>query len=572
MQEARRRIAEDRDRWTNGISCFVSETSVTDAAFFRSPGAWRISSLASFSGNAVAACQKTTVNATIGATLSSGDCMRMCNAAEERAGVNVDSFHHGEADDWVSPSSSSPPVGIEAHHDGASRFEQQGVALLASEEETTAGSAADVPPERTLVRNNNKSSSSSSSSNNNTSHSQRLSAAGRAEHHSARRRNSRLESLASLARQGLQAHWEAFFRDEVERTRMAATAADMAAERWAHHQRRAAENLWAPWLAKEWEPANEIGGGGAGVSRDGAGEPQGIVGEGGDGACGADVQVGVAPETAAMLESTDVKDSMGEVGKGGIGGATMKTSSPEGERQRQPSGQVYSREGEKEDEVRCDMLPEGASGEGVGTTEKCVISNDGEGVDNPDNTGDADDAGPKGTVDGEEKGDEARCEISPDDTNGQGTVVMADMDSHDGEGSNMANGVNGTDAAMPKAATKVKGATSNDMLEAEGSKSTGGEASTSRVGDIKIVGGDGASGGSGGLSVRHVAGLSRSDQQVSPTDSELPASQMVVFVGKAMAFHLSTIRECHVEHFNDTNRQRRSSFSMPRQRGQTGQR
>lgn len=74
--------------------------------------------------------------------------------------------------------------------------------------------------------------------------------------------------------------------------------------------------------------------------------------------------------------------------------------------------------------------------------------------------------------------------------------------------------------------------------------------------------------------VRDVRDYSSVGQQPTSADAEAPtADQLVVFVGRAMAFHLSTIRSSHMENFNEENRRRRcSSFSLPPQQSQQGQR
>lgn len=73
------------------------------------------------------------------------------------------------------------------------------------------------------------------------------------------KRCERLESLATLARQGLAAQWGNFFRDEMERRRLAAAALDMTADRWAQRQRELVGILRASWHGREWKSAAALG-------------------------------------------------------------------------------------------------------------------------------------------------------------------------------------------------------------------------------------------------------------------------------------------------------------------------
>eukprot|EP00752_Nemacystus_decipiens_P008396 g7506.t1 len=76
-------------------------------------------------------------------------------------------------------------------------------------------------------------------------------AAAEIESLAAGRRSARLEAVANLALQGLLSHWRAFFRDEIERTRLAATALDLTASQWAQRQRRAVGALRASWRGRD---------------------------------------------------------------------------------------------------------------------------------------------------------------------------------------------------------------------------------------------------------------------------------------------------------------------------------
>lgn len=82
---------------------------------------------------------------------------------------------------------------------------------------------------------------------------QHLIAAAEIESLTARKRNERVEALAMLAHQGLDAHWKAFFRDQVKRTRDVASANDAAAKRWVARQRGEADRLFALWRSREWK-------------------------------------------------------------------------------------------------------------------------------------------------------------------------------------------------------------------------------------------------------------------------------------------------------------------------------
>ncbi|CAM9181300.1 unnamed protein product, partial [Scytosiphon promiscuus] len=422
LQKARQHAAEERVRWINDIKCFMSESSITDAAFLRSPGAWKSSSTDSFSSNAVTSGQKTTGNTLIRENFPSDRLSETDGSAEGKVAENPTQFSNNGTVYCGLTSPSAPEV-LEAHHGGVSRLQDEEVVPLEEVDHGggddddfvgagagAAGAAADIPREGTLDRVNNKTNISNS-------YSQRLTAAAQAEHLAARKRDTRLESLASLARRGLAAHWEAFFLDEIERTRMAAAASDMAAERWAQHQQEAAEAFWGPWRSKDWEPTSFAGGSKAEASIGAAGQPRALVAAGKD-----------------------------DVASGGDAGSTRATGTGP-ERQRQSSGRSAHQDSEDKDGGRCEVLPEG--------------------------------------------------------TSGQSTVIKAGMNSHPREGNNTPNSAHST-----------------------------------------------------------------------PSDTEpAPAvSQMVVFVGGSMAFHLSTVRECHMEHFNDTNRRRCSSYSMPLQQGQSGQR
>lgn len=79
-----------------------------------------------------------------------------------------------------------------------------------------------------------------------------VTAAAELESLAARTRSVRLESMAELAKLGSAAHWKEFWRDETERSRMAAAAGGMVAARWAQRQREAANSFWAAWRSREW--------------------------------------------------------------------------------------------------------------------------------------------------------------------------------------------------------------------------------------------------------------------------------------------------------------------------------
>ncbi|CAN0350761.1 unnamed protein product, partial [Ectocarpus sp. 8 AP-2014] len=106
----------------------------------------------------------------------------------------------------------------------------------------------------------------------------------------ARKRSDHLESLAVLARQGMSAHWKAFFRDGVERTRMAAAAGGITAERWAQRQRQAIEVSRASWRSREWPSGSSTGDSGVDGGDGHVSGPEGRVAEGDAGGCSTGTQ------------------------------------------------------------------------------------------------------------------------------------------------------------------------------------------------------------------------------------------------------------------------------------------
>lgn len=569
----------------------MSQASSTDAAFFRSPNAWGSFRTAVLTGNGVASCQLPNERTLIRAMFPS-DCDVSATDPSVEGNTEIktqdDSSHLGTGD-WASTSSSSR-VTIKANHSGGGHLEQEAVVSLAEKEEEdhgrgggdglgcaeagTTGAAADVPHEGTLESKHKKSCTTCGAD---IAYSAQLTAAAQAEHLAARKRISRLESLASLARQGLAAHWEAFFRDEIERTRMAAAAADMAADRWANHQRQAAEMFWGPWRSKEWKPAGSIGGRGAGASAGAGVQPDGALAEDGDVARCAGVELAAGASKAdELLESVDGKAPVGDVVARKIAEATMTTMTSEVEPQRQYSGQLGSKESEEENEKRREAMPEGTSGRGTAIITGAT-AHDGEGANAPKNADDFGDNVPQGTTEGKEKGHEARDTICPENTIGKVPAITTGLASQDIEAAKMPNDTDDVSDVTLQGTKNVEAGTPDDGPAQEVPRSTGSKASACRLGDGNGSGGDGENTGVGVLAVRRVGSLKHGDQQdhssaLEPFDSAPAANQMVVFVGKAMAYHLSTVQERHMEHFDDANRRRCSSFSMPPQQERTGQR
>lgn len=87
---------------------------------------------------------------------------------------------------------------------------------------------------------------------------ERAAAVAEVEAREASTRGARLESLAELACQGMAAHWREFWRDDIERARLAAAAGDMVAARWEKHQKDASDAFWAAWRNRSWHGSVKI--------------------------------------------------------------------------------------------------------------------------------------------------------------------------------------------------------------------------------------------------------------------------------------------------------------------------
>lgn len=81
---------------------------------------------------------------------------------------------------------------------------------------------------------------------------ERATAAAEVEARAVSTRGARAESLAALTCQGLAAHWRDFWRDDIERARLAAAAGDMVAARWEQRQNEAAGAFWVAWRNRTW--------------------------------------------------------------------------------------------------------------------------------------------------------------------------------------------------------------------------------------------------------------------------------------------------------------------------------
>ncbi|CAM9328736.1 unnamed protein product, partial [Ectocarpus sp. 8 AP-2014] len=422
LLEARRQLTEDRERWVNDIVASMSETAGNDAAFFRSLHAW---------GRNGASCDTTASGRTapertfFGGGLRHDSRQTLSATGEPGAGKG-----HTPAISESSGLLSSTTVEVQACHQDSSLIgdEPEAASLTAEGEEqdrsrlecdaAVATTAADTPSHGVSNEDNDN--------NGNHDHIPILQATVAIEKETlaARKRSDHLESLAALARQGMSAHWKAFFRDGVERTRMAAAAGDITAERWAQRQRQAIEVSRASWRRREWPSGSSTGDSGV---------------DGGDG----------------------------------------HVSGPEGR----------------------------------------VAEDDGGG-----------------------------CSTGTQDS----TTVEGHQPNKDGERST-ATGLGEDAAQSPK----------------EGHE--GGDGGNPCVIVVRDVG---ASGSINEEAISSASGTS-TPTAAAPAAPAAPAAttdKIVVFVGRAMAFHMSTVKEYRMDHFHDTNRRRCSSVSLPPQQGQPGQR
>lgn len=430
VSDARKRLEEDRSRWVNDVTASISRLADLDATLLRGPSpnspAWSNQELNAF-------------------TAESSD-----RAASSWAGIQArhdldyglplaQREHGGEAADGGTAAVPQPNLGAAEADNGAATHPQP---------DSEAAAAAEI------------------------------------ESLAAEIRCARLEAVAGLARQGLAAHWRAFFRDEVERTRFAATALDLTASRWAQRQRRAVGALRASWRGRDWQSTARSRGGGGG-------------GDSGDGGTGSVVGIS-APGS----------------GKEGQGGAVVNTGAA--------------------------STPAGGS---ATSTDPAM-------------------QGKTGKVDGADTVATARPK-----TQARG----ADTFCARGEGAQL---VIGAGVSVDNAAFEVEGAANG-----EGGGRQDESAPPETEPDIQRLG-EGGSENTSACStvVRNAVECSSGGVQPTPPDVEATegaaeAGQLVLFVGRAMAFHTPTVRTSHLEKFHQENRHRRcSSISAPPRQGQQDQR
>ncbi|CAM9391209.1 unnamed protein product [Ectocarpus fasciculatus] len=409
LLDAREQLTKDRERWVNDLVASMSETAGDDAAFFQSLQAWGRSGTS-----------RGTIASGHTAPLLAGGLhrdLRQTTSANEEPGAGKGNTP-ARSDNSGLLSSTQGEVQA-CHQDSSPPADETEAALLTAEGGERDRSRLEFGAAVATTAVEAHSHGVSSEDNDNDGYHDRIptppaTAAIEIETLAARKRSDHLESLAVLARQGMSAHWKAFFRDGVERTRMAAAAGDITAERWAQRQRQAIEVSRASWRSREW------------------------------------------------TSGSSTSDS-------GVDGGDGHVSGPEGR---------------------------GAEGDGGGCG-----------------------TGTQGSTNNE--GERPTAKRLGDD------AAQSPEESHEG-------GDGGNPCVIV-------------VRDVGGSSSISGEAISSD------------------------SGIS------TPTAAEalaVPAAtdKIVVFVGRAMAFHMSTVRECRMDHFHDTNRQRCSSVSLPPQQGQSGQR
>lgn len=475
VSEAREILEESRQRWVKSVVASISEISDLDASFFRS-------SLSC--GSKVATGSGTSTLFTDTANLHGhlllpqtpeGNVGKPACAESDPKERGADTFG------WESLCAGVPTL----NGGDASRPEQSCDALSVAREEHGSGggcgnSLATLQPHDTTEGYQNM---------NNNNHNNNRGAATTAfeiETLAAQKRCARLESVADLARQGMSAHWKAFFRDEIERTRMAAAGVDMTAERWVQRQREAAGVMWASWRDREWKSASarDTGKDGGEAASTGEGEP--AVADGVPSATGTEAKEATTPATVVTTTTTS------------------------------PGTQASDHEGDSSKKEEEEAAPEMAGGVvGVMAENKAP---------------------------------------PPVDIGGTGAVET---------GERHATSLEGTTQVDDNQANNEPGSTAAEDNEGGG----GFQLSEGYVdGDSSCV-----------VVVRDVGDHISAGQEVPLADADAEeaagANQLVVFVGRTMAFHISTVRPSYLENFNEENRRRRcSSFSLPQLQEQQGKR
>ncbi|CAM9867054.1 unnamed protein product, partial [Ectocarpus sp. 13 AM-2016] len=283
LLEVRKQLTEDTERWVNDIVASMSETAANDSAFFQSPSAWGRCGTAR---DTITSSHAAPERALLAGGLRQDLRQTISAAGEPGAGKE-----HIPAICESSGLLSSTPVEVQAcHQDSSLLGDEPELALLTAEGEerdrsrlafdaAVATTAAETPSHGVSNEDND----------NNVDHDRipilPATVAFENETLAAHKRSDHLESLAVLARQGMLAHWNSFFRDGVERTRMASAAGDITAERWARRQRQAIAVSRASWRSKEWSSGSSTSDSGVDDGDGHVSGPEGRVAEGDGGGC-----------------------------------------------------------------------------------------------------------------------------------------------------------------------------------------------------------------------------------------------------------------------------------------------
>ncbi|CAB1117471.1 unnamed protein product [Ectocarpus sp. CCAP 1310/34] len=419
LLEARKQLTEDRERWVNDIVASMSETAGNDTAFFQSPHAWGRSG----TSHDTIASGHTAPERTLVAGGFRHDLRQTMSADGEPGAGKGHTLTRSESSGLLA----ATPVEVEACRQNSSLIgdEPEAASLTAEGEEQDRSRLIFDAAVATKAAATPSHGVSNDDNDNNGNHDGipilPATVAFENETLAARKRSDHLESLAVLARQGMSAHWNAFFRDGVERTRMASAAGDITAERWAQRQRQAIEVSRVSWRSKEWS------------------------------------------------SGSSTSDS-------GVDGGDGHVSGPEGR----------------------------------------VAEGDGDG-----------------------------CSTGTQDS----TKAEGHQSNEDGEWST-ATGL-GEDAAHSPEESQEGG--------------DGGDPCFIVVRDV------GGSGSNEAISSESGTSTPTAAAPAAPAAPAATTDKIILFVGRAMAFHMSTVREGRMDHFHDTNRRRCSSASLPPQQGQPGQ-
>lgn len=468
VSDARERLEGDRKQWVGDVMGSISKLADLNAAFFRSPLPWS-------SGDPASSIYHNARKDAAANRPETQDAERKKKLAE--GGRKLESTENGAraASSWVGilgrhDRDNALPLTQEAH--GGAGGASGAAALLQPRGTAEGGIGHGTHPQPAAET-----------------------AAAKIEARAAEKRCARLEALSSLARQGLAAHWRAFFRDEIDRTRMAATALDMTASGWAQRQREAVGVLRTSWRGRDRDSTATSGGVGG----------------------GSDDSDRLSVAGVSVARSGGEEDSV-------VRGAGTASTSPDAARTTSPAVQAGN-----------------AAVEGAETVTTTHLSTQAGGLE------------------------EVLPGISADTNTGRNAAAAARETAAPVKGRSM--GACEHEAA-PSGVVKCEG--EGDHRK-HGSVPTATEPEENAA-DTRRSGGDGGDDDSACvIVVRDVGTCNSGGLQVVPSDVEAAeaASQLVVFVGRAMAFHTSTIRSSNLEKFHEEERRRRcSSFSAPPQQGQ----